>query len=291
MFCLHCGNRVSPEAIFCQVCGKQLKETPNAPPSYAQSIPAQSSTYTKYEPPDQPSITQYAPPIAFNSAVQSPALQNRLLQPKGIVSLIVLIAVVFGLIAWVRNVTSNGSGNILYSADWSGGMDGWSVGNQWSVNNGMLSSDGSGCCGGPESIITAPYQLNNVSNYIVEARVQFLGFDQVCNGYSFGVNARMIPESNGYEGGINLGHGLCDPSQASATLHVDNYTQLATTPFVPGTGWHTYDLEVNGDQLTLSIDGTQMVQATSDVHSEGGVAGIEDFNVQMNVSSFKITAV
>lgn len=291
MFCSQCGNLVPQEANFCQICGKQLMQVPMDASHHTQSISTQLPTSALSAPFDQTTITQYVSPNVFTTAIPTRTAQKALLQPKVILSLLIVLAILFGLVVWSHNAASNGSGNVLYTADWSSGFNGWTGGNQWSVNNGMLSSDGTGCCGGPESIITAPYQLNAVSNYIVEARVQFLGFVQVCNGYSFGVNARMIPGSNGYEGGTNLGHALCDPSQASATLHVDNYTQLASIPFVPGTSWHTYDLEVNGNQLTLSIDGSEILQATSDVHSEGGLAGIEDFNVQMNVSSFKITTV
>lgn len=291
MFCPQCGNPVLQDANFCQVCGKPLQQ-PAIDASYAaQRSSVQISPSVSPASFDQPSIMRDASPNVFNAPVPTRTANQAFSQPKVIVSLIVVAAIICGLVVWSLHAANNGSGNVLYSADWSGGLDGWPVGGQWSVNNGMLTSDGTGCCGGPESIITAPYQLNNVSNYIVEAQVQFLGFDQVCNGYSFGVNARMIPESNGYEGGVNLGHGLCDPSQASATLHVDNYTQLATTPFVPGTDWHTYELEVNGNQLTLTVDGSEMLQATSDVHSDGGVAGIEDFNVQLNVRSFEIIAV
>jgi hypothetical protein len=290
MFCRYCGHSIPEDANFCQVCGKRLIQAQLDDRYHAQSGPIQlpPSAFNASVEGRSPG-TQHIPQTEFNAAIPSTrAAQNALLQPKVIVSVLIVIAMVCGLIVWIHNASSN----VLYTADWSNGLSGWTGGgSQWSANNGMLSSDGTGCCGGPESIITAPYQLNGIANYIVEAQVQFLGFDQVCNGYSFGVDARMIPGTNGYEGGTNLAHGACDPSQADASLHVDNYTLLAITPFVPGTSWHTYDLEVNGNQLTLLIDGNEMLQATNDVHTTGGLAGIEDFNVQMNVSSFKIIAV
>ena len=55
--------------------------------------------------------------------------------------------------------TTVASGTVLYSANWSAGMAGWTGGTEWKASQNMLLSDGSNCCGGPESIVLAPYQL------------------------------------------------------------------------------------------------------------------------------------
>lgn len=183
-------------------------------------------------------------------------------------------------------------GTMLYQADWSQGMNGWSGGTEWNATQNMLLSNGSSCCGGPESIVVAPYPLGNVADYEVVARIQFIRTDNICSGYSFGVMLRMDTNKNGYEAAVNLANSACTLTQAVATLRVDNYTQLRATPFVPGTGWHTYTLLVKGDQLSYFIDGSQypLLTATDNTHIQGGQVGIEDFNVQMNIQSFEVIA-
>lgn len=181
-------------------------------------------------------------------------------------------------------------GTLVYKADWSGGMDGWSGGTEWKTAQNMLLSDGSNCCGGAESIVVAPINLSNIANYEIKARIQFIRADNLCSGYSFGLMLRMDNSLNGYEGSGNLANGACDLAQGQAALHVDNYTELGHASFVPGTGWHTYDVTVQGDQITLSIDGNQILTATDNTYIGGGKVGIEDFNVQMNISDFEVTA-
>ena len=181
-------------------------------------------------------------------------------------------------------------GTVLYSADWSTGMSGWTGGTEWKAGQNMLLSDGSNCCGGPESIVLAPYQLGNVTDYKVQARIQFIRANTVCNGYSFGVMFRMDASENGYEGAVNLANGVCALNQAKATLRVNNYTELGHKPFIPGTGWHIYTVEVRGNQITSIIDGSQILIAIDNTHLTGGQVGIEDFNVQMNISSFQVIA-
>src|SRR6266702_4613080 len=65
--------------------------------------------------------------------------------------------------------TSSPIPTVLYRADWSQGVNGWSGGTQWSVNNGILMSNGSSL--GEEYYIAAPYQPTS-PNYAVEAQLQ-----------------------------------------------------------------------------------------------------------------------
>ena len=181
-------------------------------------------------------------------------------------------------------------GTVLYTANWSTGMDGWSGGTEWKASQNMLLSDGSNCCGGPESIVVAPYQPGNIADYQVQARIQFIQADTLCNGYSFGVMLRMDASENGYEGAVNLANGACTLNQAKATVRVNNTTELGHKPFIPGTGWHVYTVQVQGDQITMFIDGVQMLAAIDNTHLTGGQVGLEDFNVQMNISSFQVIA-
>ncbi len=177
-------------------------------------------------------------------------------------------------------------GTILYQADWSNSLDGWGGGTEWKVNQGMLLSDGTNCCGGSASTIEAPYQFGNIGNYEVQAQIQFIGTDNICSGYSFGIMVRMNSNEMGYEGGANLANGACYLNDSYATLNIGG----AKIRFVPDTNWHTYTVKAQGDQITLLIDGTQMLTAMNNTYLDGGQVGIEDFNVQMNIKDFNVIA-
>ena len=130
----------------------------------------------------------------------------------------------------------------------------------------------------------------NVADYEVVVRIQFVRADTVCNGYSFGAMLRMDASENGYEGAVSLANGACALNQAKATLRVNNYTELAHKAFVPGTAWHVYTIKIQGDQITTIVDGTAILTAIDNTHLAGGQVGIEDYNVQMNISSFQVIA-
>jgi hypothetical protein len=65
MYCIHCGAQNSPEATFCQQCGKQLPTTDQDEPTVSTNPPARSSPYAYTPYPTTPSPlpdTIFAPP-------------------------------------------------------------------------------------------------------------------------------------------------------------------------------------------------------------------------------------
>jgi hypothetical protein len=54
-------------------------------------------------------------------------------------------------------------------------------------------------------------------------------------------------------------------------------------------GWHTYRLEVRGDQLTLFIDEARLIEVTDNRYLDPGQVGIETFGRQVEVRSFGVT--
>ncbi len=60
--------------------------------------------------------------------------------------------------------------------------------------------------------------------------------------------------------------------------------------FDPGADWHTYRLEVSGNQLRFLIDGNVFMTASDNRILTGGVAGLFCRNVQLTVRRIRETA-
>src|SRR5689334_10044113 len=62
--------------------------------------------------------------------------------------------------------------NVLYQADWSNGMDGWSGSGGWKTVGGMLVNDGTN--DDPSLWIPAPYEPGSITDYAIEAEIQLV---------------------------------------------------------------------------------------------------------------------
>lgn len=188
-------------------------------------------------------------------------------------------------------------GTVLYQANWSSGMNGWFNGSsQWNTVNGMLVSNSKLYYPDiPDAAATAPYKLDTTPDYAVEAQMQFVScaYDHDCG---FGVFLRWSGQG-GYVGGMdamNYGKGYA----GIADIHTDHayvcptcgYSPIKYTDYTPGTDWHTYRVEVKGNDLKLFIDGALVIEVTDNTYLSGGQVGVESYNVQINVRSFKVIA-
>jgi hypothetical protein len=182
--------------------------------------------------------------------------------------------------------------NILYEADWSSGMNGWSGTSGWTTTGGMLVNNGEGEVGsGTPAMITAPYQPDT-PNYIIVSVIALTGTTKPVAGpvKAFGEAARVTSA-----GGYTMG---CGPSPVSGSddLFLANPAkgeQLTDTildgaPFDPGTGWHTYRLEVSGSTISVSVGSILEIKVTDSRWTDPGKLGLWAAGTPISVKSFKV---
>lgn len=157
------------------------------------------------------------------------------------------------------------AGIVLYQADWSHGLAGWPGARGWKVAQGQLVSDKSG-----SAAFTIPYKLT-VSDYAIEFRLQVVRSLPPYSGY-YEIVASKLTDKDGYHAGIfNLkGPGprpFGDHAQSQVYLDPSSsVSQSSGMPqdYEPGSGWHTYRVEVRGNEVSLLDDGTQVGSASSE---------------------------
>ncbi len=171
--------------------------------------------------------------------------------------------------------TSLPAGTVLYKADWSHGLAGWQGTHGWKVVQGQIESDSSG-----SAAFTIPYRPS-VSDYAVEVRIQVVRSMPPNGGY-FLISAPKSPGKDGYHAGVlGLEGSAPRPNGAHPQSQVyldpsDDMPQGSGIPqdHEPGSGWHTYRVEVRGNEASLLDDGVQIGSASSqqtDVLSNGPI--------------------
>jgi hypothetical protein len=65
---------------------------------------------------------------------------------------------------------------------------------------------------------------------------------------------------------------------------------LKDIPFDPGSDWHTYRVEVNGNDIKVLIDGILKLEIQDNQFLTGAQVGLGDADAELSISSFKITA-
>jgi Domain of Unknown Function (DUF1080) len=184
------------------------------------------------------------------------------------------------------------AGTVLYKADWSHGLAGWPGAQGWKVAHGQLESDSSGA-----AAFTIPYRLS-VSDYAVEVRIQIVRVLQ--HGGYFSISAPKAHSKDGYqaevsnlEGSIPRPFGDHPASGASIDPFNDN-SQASGIPhdYEPGSGWHTYRVEVKGNAASFLDNGVQIGYASSDKTDvlSNGPLGLSSQMVVLRVSSVRILA-
>lgn len=181
------------------------------------------------------------------------------------------------------------AGTVLYQANWSHGLDGWQGPKVWSVVGGQLETNSL-----TNTSIVVPYRPV-VANYAIETRVQFARvLVNIHNGFTIYANAE--PGKDGYEAQIYQ-LALREPSLPPpgyvdiATDQLDMNAGFQQLDFVPASTWHTYRIEVQGDQATLFVDGTKLSRSVSKLNAlSNGPLGLQSMGFALLVSSFAITA-
>ncbi|HCI79276.1 MAG TPA: hypothetical protein DHW02_06275 [Ktedonobacter sp.] len=185
-------------------------------------------------------------------------------------------------------------GTVLYQADWSHGLDGWKGSSGWSAVQGNLQ----GVISANGSSITAPY-IPHGTNYTIEATIQVVRLFNKNGGY-YSIFASPLPGKDGFQAGVSdlKGPGpRPNGSNAQLQIFIDPMAHMAPGAFQPSdndpkTLWHTYRIDVQGNEAVLSVDGNEVHSASSiqtDTLSNGPL-GISCGMVVLRVSSFRILA-
>jgi hypothetical protein len=165
------------------------------------------------------------------------------------------------------------SGPKLYSADWSPGLHGWAGDSSWKTLRGTLLNDGTSW----SSTVFAPYDTRKIPDYAVEARIRVIKLDR------FGILLRHSASDAGYIGIVSGGSAWL----AAGSEAYDDTEQIgAEQSFDPGTGWHTYRIEADGNVVRFLIDGASYATATDNRYLSGGISGLSSHQSQIEVSSF-----
>jgi hypothetical protein len=203
-------------------------------------------------------------------------------------------------------------GTVLYKANWSAGLNHWVGAPQWKpTGNGELGSDGSGT----EGFITWAPIHPSTGNYAVEATIQFVrvidhGYLNTVGtsggAYEFGIMIRGNGGGDGYEGGMEyLSDSGVQPVTGTVIANVqndnlnsDNSDQgldmagnsvLQSNNYSLDNNPHTYRVEVTGNDIKFLLDGTLLLETTSNSYPDGQV-GLRAVYAEINVSSFKVIA-
>jgi len=109
-------------------------------------------------------------------------------------------------------------GTVVYEADWSKGLSGWTNTGGWRSLNGMLINDGSNTDHGEwkASWVPAPFDLSGMTNYAVEVEAQILTIP--------GCGDFKIVARSSYEGGI----GTCNGGNSVAIVSLNGDTMDGT---------------------------------------------------------------
>ena len=181
------------------------------------------------------------------------------------------------------------SGTLLYQANWKHGFSGWHASTGWKVAGGQLL-----IATQASASIVAPYRPS-VANYAIEVNAQVVRMlKPTVNGFTLFANA--TPGKAGYSGGVieltPREPQLPPPGYAQVTTDkLDGQAGFQEIDFVPGTTWHTYRIEVQGNEALLSVDGTQVSHATSQEQAlSTGPIGMKSTGLSLRVSSFRVTA-
>ncbi len=168
-------------------------------------------------------------------------------------------------------------GSPLCSADASTQWSGWTGTADWKIFNNMLINDGSNGSYQTAPTIIAPCQLDTVSDYAVEMRMQMVR----------GNNCVDITTRGTATGGDWQGYkaSVCNGNVQITSSNGDTLTQAS---FDPTTAWHVYRFEVKGASLKLFVDNGLLLTTSDNRYLMGSQVGIKSFSTQVNISSYKV---
>ncbi|MGH8910353.1 MAG: hypothetical protein ACRD0K_28625 [Egibacteraceae bacterium] len=162
---------------------------------------------------------------------------------------------------------------LVYQADWSSGIGGWTGETGWKMLNGMLLNDGT--TGSP---IFADFEPGARADHAVEADISLIRGEQ-----NFGIVVRVGMEGGGYGAGIYRGR--------ARIAHYGTGGIVAGEAFDPGVDFHTYRVEAKGNVITFSVDGVVLGEMKDNKYLEGGQVGLWSHGLQLEVRSFQVFAI
>lgn len=185
------------------------------------------------------------------------------------------------------------AGTVFYQADWSRGLASLQGTHGWKVVQGQLETYAS-----DPANLAIPYRPT-VINYAIEIRLQVVRLFQKNGGY-FTIIAPKEPGKDGYQAGVNgLEGSESRPNGAhpQAQVLIDPYGSMAIgsaypVDYEPGSQWHTFRVEVQGNEAILLVDGVQIGRASSektDVLSNGPIS-LSSALLDLRMSSVRIVA-
>lgn len=192
------------------------------------------------------------------------------------------------------------AGTLVYEASGEQ-LQSWSGTADWKYTGGMIVSSGSNT--GDTSVIWAPYSPGSMTDYAVEAEIQFVSGYPECEETSFGLVARGNGDQ-GYAGGVTvvLG-GFCDHQQPIAgiwplpeVLGTDQGSRAYYTESIGSedadldSEWHTYRVEVQANVVRLLVDGDLITEVTDNRFLEAGQVGLWSDRAQLSIRTFKVIA-
>jgi Collagen triple helix repeat (20 copies)/Glycosyl hydrolases family 16 len=175
--------------------------------------------------------------------------------------------------------------------DTSGGLDKWAGIPDWGHLNGMLTNDGSNLS---NSWIPAPCQVQGTNDYAVEVQLQVVK-SRPCDGggcYGFGIGVRNSSKGD-YSGAVFSGCCGGNPPNAQIlafTQSSGTIDGLAQQAFDPGTDWHTYRVEVQGNMIRFLVDGSPLLTTQDNRFLTGSTVGLYSIGWQLTVRSFQVIA-
>ncbi len=145
--------------------------------------------------------------------------------------------------------------------------------------DGMLVNDGM-----TESSVIAPFEPGTLSDYAVEAEIQYVRSDNPWCPNSFGLFARD-GDSGGYYGAV------CFEGEFEVQAGWSGGSDLlAQQTYALDNEWHTYRLEVNGNQVRFLVDGAILLSFNDNRMLDGGSVGLFVNGYQVNVRAFRVIA-
>lgn len=187
-----------------------------------------------------------------------------------------------------------------YKADWSNGLDGWIQSGGWSSVNSMLVNDGMDYNNDGHPTATAPALSQNITNYSVQVDIRldrYADAGGISGLASFGVVVHWSQDQNGgYKIGACASGGIYSCGNTSDALFLSDGSffqdpPVKQAPFQAAQGvWHTYRIDVQGNTITVWLDGGMIFQATDDKFLSAGSVGLWSDRSQISVGNFMMTA-
>jgi hypothetical protein len=157
------------------------------------------------------------------------------------------------------------------------GFDAWAatLPAGWTIADGLLMADG----GLFQGYVQPPRTVDR-DDYAIEAEIRIV--EAPACAANFGLLVRGS-ETGFYAGGLEW---VCDAGSSVRIWSLNNV--LSQDSHAVDDGWHTYRIAVIADQITVSIDGIQVLQATDASFPAGGQIALWSNGVKLEVRAFRV---